>query len=698
MITKSVVKDYVTKRCGYLTKCELEDKTLIELLKTAAANSSEYQTILSIDKEMSFNEDDDGDEVFNILELLDEHPNLRTTVETILNSQKKNPVEKLVDKYTDKQLLGELARKYIEGQYKAKGFRCDVDQFGNEIINQKEIVDNTIKALANPEIKIIFEGQLEVDNLRARFDVLIKEENGWHTLLEAKGTNSVCNQKDDKLTDTKIKDKYLYDLLLQYYVYRKYGLNFNSIGFITLNRNYRLGKHCYPVADDELNSFFRIKTELNLEKETISILEYVDSQRYTEKKGNSKPQQLIDEVIQEIEDIATSKPVPPKKCYSCRKGPICPFLTACFPDANDGNSIFKLTNWGSYGGIPSTMQVIIDERGIDKISDIPADIINKKYPPTKTNEKTGITKNNNAFAQIAMEKGIYENRYVLDKDGLAAELSRYLNNDVDYLLFFDFESFQDPFPLVEHAAPYKQIVSQYSMHVVSKNYDLTKHDFDKGIGGGITHKEFIGNPDDDNYENPSIRLYQTLLKQLEDCGIDPYSSRYRVIVFNKSFEETRMKEFVEEYPGLCDPGLIRFVDNFKNNIIDLLEFFTKGLIYSRDFYGKGSLKVVQPKLIEDADVQAFYKAQNLMFNLNNTLDYHKGDKCLVFNGAICLDLYKSLLIRHHKGEKDEGIPTNDLLKEALAYCKIDSWGTVIIFDIIKNVCEGKLELDAHYLS
>ena len=159
-----------------------------------------------------------------------------------------------------------------------------------------------------------------------------------------------------------------------------------------------------------------------------------------------------------------------------------------------------------------------------------------------------------------------------------------------------------------------------------------------------------------------------------------------------------MKEFVEEYPSLCDSGLIQFVDNFKNNIIDLLEFFTKGLIYSREFHGKGSLKVVQPKLIEDDDVQAFYKSQSLMFELNRTLDYHKNDQCLVFNGAICLDLYKSLLIRHHKGEKDNGIHTQDLLKEALAYCKIDSWGTVIIFDIIKYICEGKLKLDAHYLS
>lgn len=43
------------------------------------------------------------------------------------------------------------------------------------------------------------------------------------------------------------------------------------------------------------------------------------------------------------------------------------------------------------------------------------------------------------------------------------------------------------------------------------------------------------------------------------------------------------------------------------------------------------------------------------------------------------------------GDEDE------MLNQALAYCKIDSWGTVIIYDIIKNVIEGKLKLKAKLL-
>ena len=49
------------------------------------------------------------------------------------------------------------------------------------------------------------------------------------------------------------------------------------------------------------------------------------------------------------------------------------------------------------------------------------------------------------------------------------------------------------------------------------------------------------------------------------------------------------------------------------------------------------------------------------------------------------------------GNKNEDEPTTEeLLDEALAYCKIDSWGTVIIYDIIKNVYFNELKLDALY--
>lgn len=154
-----------------------------------------------------------------------------------------------------------------------------------------------------------------------------------------------------------------------------------------------------------------------------------------------------------------------------------------------------------------------------------------------------------------------------------------------------------------------------------------------------------------------------------------------------------MKEFNEDFATMADCDLLQFVRNFNENVVDLLDFFTSGGMYCRDFNGRGSLKVVQPTLADDENVKEFYK-KRLPFDLGYSLDYHKGDKCLVYNGGICLDLYKSLLVRSHLGEENPKLKTKDLLAEALAYCKIDSWGTVIIYDILKNVYLGTLKLDA----
>ena len=171
------------------------------------------------------------------------------------------------------------------------------------------------------------------------------------------------------------------------------------------------------------------------------------------------------------------------------------------------------------------------------------------------------------------------------------------------------------------------------------------------------------------------------------------AKNYRVVVFNQNFEKTRMNEFVQDFATLADVNLLQFVRNFNENVVDLLDFFTSGGMYSRDFNGRGSLKVVQPTLADDEDVKKFYQ-KILPFDLAYSLDYHKGEKCLVYNGGICLDLYKSLLVRSHLGETNPKLKTKDLLAEALAYCKIDSWGTVIIYDVIKNTYLGKLKLDA----
>ena len=693
MITKTIIKDYVARKCPYLVSLELEDKTLVALLKKSIDNQIQYRELVAEEKAEAFDNSDD-DDTFDLYEVLKDYPQLKKEILEYEKNAKKNAAEELIEKYNDNQLISKLSRQYYENHYgKEKCARCDVDKDGNEILDQNEILGLTTRYINDPNITVVFEGQIEVDGLRARFDVLLKNGDDTFELIEVKGTNTVFEHPSkggvkDYDVDSKIRVKYLYDLLFQYYVYKKAGYPIKEIGYMFTNREFELTNLCYPVDRSELDKLFIIKREFNHKDGTIPLKQYFDDGLYI--YAPRETLETIESILDDIDRISKDGVVEPKKQYWCRKRPTCEFMNMCFPEVEkDPNSIFKLTNWTTFGGYFDRVKTQM-EIGVTKISDIDISL----YPMVKKNGNPS-----NAYRQIEYQRGDIKEKYVIVRSLIKEIIERdYYNPEIEYLLFFDFESFQYPIPLVKHSHPWKQIVSQYSMHIVKKGYDLGKHNFDKGVGGDVTHFEYIANPDITKYENPSVELYQTLKSQLEKSGINPYARNYRVVVFNKNFEKTRMDDFAEDFVGLCDNDLIRFVNNFNDNVVDLLDFFTSGSIYCVDFNGRGSLKVVQPTLAEDKDVLEFYK-KKLPFDLSYSLDYHKkddqnNDTCLVYNGGICLDLYKSLLVRSHLNEQDQGPSTQDLLDEALAYCKIDSWGTVIIYDIIKNIYLGTLKIDA----
>ncbi len=694
IITKVVVKDYVSKKCPYITSMELVDRGLIDLLKKSEANQEEYQELVEIEKESSdggVETDEEEEKFFDIRSVLRDYPHLKQKLAKFDKNIKRNRAEEIIEKYNDDQLISKLSRRLFElKEGPDKCIRCDTDRDGKTVYNMDLLTKYTEDYLKEPGKKYFFEGQIEWEDMRARFDVLEKNDDGTYNIYEVKGTNTVFASKGDNPDiDTRIKKKYLYDLLFQYHIYqKKFQGKIKDVFYIYTNRDFRLRTLSYPIADEDLEDLFIVKGVINLESGTVSLREYFDSDGYVE-DGRSKTESL-DDILSEIREIKKLSKVSPKKNYLCRKGPICPFIDMCFPDNKDNmNSIFKLTNWGSYGGNWRNMNKAINDR-VYEISNLDPN----RYDYTEF-RKSGYR--SNAYTQIQYEKGKFTHNYVIDWNQMEDILKKdYLKEGIDYLLFFDFESFQHPIPLVKHLGCWKQVVSQYSLHVCERGYDLSKHDFDKGIGGGVRHFEYIADPETMGYDNPSIELYETLRKQLIECGIDPMGDNYRVVVFNDTFEKGRMKEFVRDFPTIADFDLVQFVAHFRENVVDLLHFFTYGAIYGRDFVGRGSLKVVQPTLRDDKDVQTFYN-KFLPFDFYNSLDYHKGDKCLVYNGGICLDLYKSLIIRCHLGEQNKGTPTKELLDEARAYCKIDTWGTVIIYDVIKNVYEGKLQLDVELI-
>jgi hypothetical protein len=242
------------------------------------------------------------------------------------------------------------------------------------------------------------------------------------------------------------------------------------------------------------------------------------------------------------------------------------------------------------------------------------------------------------------------------------------------LIFFDFETFSYPIPLVENTRPWERVCCQYSMHIVQKDYDVLQHDFSKGLGGGIQHQEFIGNPQKDRLINPELALIHTLQQQLSSANIDVENGQFTMVVYNKNFEKGELRRMASKYPAYAN-----FLTLLNTRVVDLLDFFTSGYWYQPSFGGRVSLKVTQPEILKSQRVQDLYQGHYPA--IVDSLNYKQG---LIQNGSVALDVYQSLLrkVLLHRPVDEQH---DAFIRALLAYCKIDSWGTVVLYDIIRRV-------------
>ena len=135
--------------------------------------------------------------------------------------------------------------------------------------------------------------------------------------------------------------------------------------------------------------------------------------------------------------------------------------------------------------------------------------------------------------------------------------------------YLDFESVQSPIPIYQKTNSYQQVVTQYSLHIIEKE------------GGEIQHKEFLAYPDSNVVKDVATQLIKDIPKEKGGS----------VIVYNKSFENTRMKEMIEMYPEFTD-GLQSIIDRVQ----DLDEPFKQHSYYEKALNGSHSIKSVLPTL------------------------------------------------------------------------------------------------------
>jgi hypothetical protein len=98
----------------------------------------------------------------------------------------------------------------------------------------------------------------------------------------------------------------------------------------------------------------------------------------------------------------------------------------------------------------------------------------------------------------------------------------------------------------------------------------------------IQHHEYLGIPPAD----PRPDFIRSLLNHLDDHG--------SIIVWNKTFENTRLNEIARDFPEYSDR-----IDSLLERVIDLMVPFRRKHLYTAEMNGSYSLKAVLPALVPD---------------------------------------------------------------------------------------------------
>lgn len=171
--------------------------------------------------------------------------------------------------------------------------------------------------------------------------------------------------------------------------------------------------------------------------------------------------------------------------------------------------------------------------------------------------------------------------------------------ELNYPLYYiDFESWSTPIPEYDGQWPYRQVCFQYSVHI------------QRTPGSEVEHFEYLA----ENTGTPTIELLENLLQVLDKEGT--------VLVYNQSFEKTRLVELAREYPIFRTA-----IDSVINRMADLMILFRKHYRLPT-MQGSYSIKYVLPSLVPELsynslDIGNGGDASAAFYNLSNETDLEK---------------------------------------------------------------------------
>src|SRR5574344_410732 len=508
-------------------------------------------------------------------------------------------------------LAGSLAPKYFKGSFKYAWDTLNQESFDTNI--------NGIKYLCYVDIYNDQKDKFNIIEVKATTSNTFLTSHLFHKCDD--GIYRIININDKRCS--KLLDRYdsmghyIFDLAVQRYIIEHDTKDKRVNYFLaTLNSDYIFdGTYVNnePVYNTDKNGN-EIICYFDLTTITSYWMEKIDEIRVTLEKN------LLE---MKIEDYPLGEYCEYKKTYGCK------FFNICSKKLPNKNSVLNYidNHYGFTDGINKYSVFDLIKKGYYKIEDVPDNLL--------TREKNIIQK------KCTLNNEIYAN---IDK--IASGI-----NELKYPIYhLDFETFPCPLPRFKGEKCYTQSVFQFSLH--------------------IEHAPGVCDKEKDHYgylaKNNSDLREELIIKMIE--LID--TSKGTILVYNDSFEKSRLSELANIFPKYKDSLL-----KMKDMVFDLMNIVkTKSSLY---------------------ESLGFSENESLLFNY-----YHK-DMSGSFSIKKILPLFTDLsykqlevgndteaLVTYAKYGKMNALEFEHKYNCLVEYCKQDTWAMVAILEGLRKLVKN----------
>ncbi|WP_342276654.1 DUF2779 domain-containing protein [Spiroplasma endosymbiont of Nebria brevicollis] len=422
--------------------------------------------------------------------------------------------------------LGETIADGIEtGKYAQDYFKR---RFTNFNLENYDCI-KTMEIINDKAYDVLFEPRFEYDGCITKCDILKRNNVGWD-LIEIKAV-------------TWVKEEHMWDLLYQYDILTKCGINIVNTHIMYINNNYVRQE---TLDLDEL--FIPNGTTWQKSPKTKKSFSLYDSIQDELLKYNLQLEYQKLRNIMEMDDKETVISFLTSPYCHENDTTFCPHIFKFFPIHNTIFELYRLRKTKkALWYYEEQLLEVNDERIWPFITK--SDLHLRQYDVIKNGEKL-----------------IDPNKFI----DLKIEYKKY-----QYPVYmYDFETMKSAIPKFKNSTPYLQIPFQYSIHV------LLSPDFDFKTNHNIVHYEFLA----DGNNDPRFLLTKNLCHDLLKIhGQGTY------VAYNQSFEKSVIKKL-----AFCYPEFKHQLAQIHDGTIDLQDFFKGFKIYKEQFYGSLSIKKTLP--------------------------------------------------------------------------------------------------------